>query len=78
MVHILGDSDKSPKKARIARRCNLKASQFNLYRDYLVENEFLKALRREDGVEIFETTAKGREFLRKYRKIKSVLEKNMI
>jgi len=75
MACILENSNESSRKTRLIYRCNLSLSQFNLYKDCLVETGLLKVSRREDGVEIFETTEKGKEFLRDYRKIKNILDK---
>ena len=75
MACILENSNESSRKTRIIYRCNLSLAQFNLYKDCLVEAGLLKVSTREDGAEIFETTEKGKEFLRDYKRIKSVLDK---
>jgi len=75
MACILESSNESSRKTRLIYRCNLSLAQFNLYKDYLVEAGLLKVSTREDGAEIFETTEKGKEFLRDYKRIKSVLDK---
>jgi len=75
MACILENSNDSSRKTRLIYRCNLSLAQFNLYKDCLVEAGLLKVSKREDGVEIFETTEKGKEFLRDYKKIKSILDK---
>ena len=71
---ILEDYNESSGR-RGVYRCNLSLSQLNLYEDYLVEAGFLKVSRRENGVKVFETTQKGKEFLRDYRKIRASLDK---
>ena len=75
MACILENSNESSRKTRLIYRCNLSLAQFNLYKDCLVEAGLLKVSTREDGAEIFETTEKGKEFLRDYKRIKSVLDK---
>jgi len=74
MACILENSNDKSRKTRLIYRCNLSLSQFNLYKDCLVETGLLDAARRGDGVEIFGTTDKGKEFLGDYRKIKSVMD----
>ncbi len=75
MACILENSNESSRKTRLVYRCNLSLSQFNLYRNCLFESGLLKVSRRQDGVEIFETNEKGKEFLRDYKKLKSALDK---
>jgi len=74
MACILENATGGSRKTRLIYRCNLSLTQFNLYEDCLVEARLLTASTREDGVEIFQTTEKGREFLRDYKKIKRMLE----
>jgi len=71
---ILKNSNKGSKDARLRYKCNLNLSTFNLYKDFLIETGFLK-VSGEDGLEIFKTTDKGKQFLNDYRKIKSILDK---
>lgn len=73
MACILENSNESSRKTRLIYRCNLSLLQFNLYKNCLAEIGLLKASKREDGVEIFETTEKGKEFLKAYGKIKTCL-----
>lgn len=74
MACILENSNDKSRKTRLIYRCNLSLSQFNVYKDCLVETGLLEVSRREDGVEIFGTTEKGKEFLSDYGKIKSVMD----
>jgi len=74
MSCILENSNKSSRKTRLIYGCNLSSSNFNLYKEFLVEAGLLKVSRREDGVEIFETTEKGKEFSKDYRKIQTYLK----
>ena len=73
MACILGNSNKSSRKTRLVYSCNLSLSQFNLYKDFLVEAGLLKVSKLENGKEIFETTMKGKEFLKDYAQIKGIL-----
>lgn len=70
---ILKNSTESSKMTRLKYKCNFNLSQFNLYKEFLVGAGLLKVSRREEEVEIFETTEKGKQFLNDYRKIKSIL-----
>jgi len=74
MACILENSNESSRKTRLIYKCNLSLSQFNLYRDYLLEAGFLKASKGKNGKEIFETTEKGEEFLMGYGKISRILQ----
>ena len=74
MACILENSRESSRKTRLIYKCNLSLSVFNLYKEFLAETGLLKVSRREDGVEIFETTEKGEEFLKDYQEIKRLLE----
>jgi len=74
MACILENSNASSRKTRLIYKCNLSLSQFNFYRGYLLKAGFLKASKRKDGAEIFETTEKGEEFLKGYRKISRILQ----
>jgi predicted transcriptional regulator len=74
MACVLENSNSSSRKTRLIYRCNLSLSQFNMYADCLIEAELLEKHERE-GIEIFETTKKGKDFLRDYEKIRNVLEK---
>lgn len=75
IVCILENSNNGSRKTRLIYECNLSVSQFNRYRDRLVEAGLLKTLRGEDGKKLLETTDKGREFLIDYGRIKDILNK---
>jgi len=45
-----------------------------MYANCLIEGDLLRKYKR-GGVEIYQTTEKGREFLKDYGKIKKVLDK---
>ncbi|MEM1582450.1 MAG: winged helix-turn-helix domain-containing protein [Candidatus Bathyarchaeia archaeon] len=75
---ILENSNDGARKTRLIYKCNLSFSQFNHYKDCLVDSGLLRVSNNEDGTEVFEVTERGREFLRDYKKIKSVLDKMRI
>ena len=72
---ILKNSIDGSRKTRLISRSNLNVPQFNLYENLLVEAGLLSILTLEDQTETFETTEKGKEFLRDYAEIKGILEK---
>ena len=74
MACILENSNGCSTKTRLIDRCNLNPSNFDLYKNFLVETGLLNVSRRKDGVEIFETSEKCKEFLRDYAQIKSKYE----
>jgi len=72
---ILKNSNSTSRKTRLIYRCNLSLSQFNTYAACLIEGELLTKYAGTNGVEIYETTEKGRRFLRDYERISKVLER---
>jgi len=72
---ILENSNRGARKTKLIYKCNLSFSQFNLYKNCLVKAGLINVLTQNDGTEIFETTEKGKEFLKDYRRIKDVLDK---
>ncbi len=72
MACILKCANSISGKTRILYRCNLSYQQLNLYLEYLAENDFLH-VRKQKGKRFFETTERGKEFLRDYLKIKEIL-----
>ena len=75
---ILKHSCPRSRKTRIIYGCNLSFSQFNQYKDYLIETGFLKVSKLGDGTEIYQITDKGKEFLKDYEKIKNMLESRLV
>ena len=75
MACILRNSNAASRKTRLIYRCNLSLSQFNKYADCLTEGGLLRRSRGENGAEIYHTTEKGKEFLRDYERIRSILDK---
>lgn len=72
---ILRNSNETSRKTRLIYKCNLSLSQFNMYAGCLIEGGLLKKDTRKNGAEIYETTAKGKTFLKDYGRIKRVLDK---
>ncbi len=75
MAHILENCYENTTKMRLMHKCNLDFSQLNLFGGCLVEAGFLRGSRRNGGIETFETTDKGKEFLRDYESIKRILDR---
>jgi predicted transcriptional regulator len=75
---ILRNSNNGSRKTRLIYRCNLSLSQFNMYTNCIIEGGLLEDIITEEGVEIYHTTEKGREFLNDYDSIKKVLDKMRI
>lgn len=72
---ILRNSNDTSRKTRLIYKCNLSLSQFNMYADCLIEGGLLERYATEGGAEIYETSARGKSFLKDYRRIKKVLDK---
>lgn len=74
MARILESSNENIGRASLLYCCNLSSSQFDLYKEFLVETGLLN-VSREHGVENFRATEKGNNFLRDYAKIKGLMDK---
>jgi len=74
MACILRNSNVSSRKTRVIYRCNLSLSQFKKYVDCLIEGGLLKKRVEENGVEVYSTTEKGREFLKDYERVRKILD----
>lgn len=72
---ILRNSNDTSRKTRLIYKCNLSLSQFNMYADCLIEGGLLERYATEGGAEIYETSARGKSFLKDYGRIKKVLDK---
>ena len=68
IADILDASRGGAKRTYLMNQCNLSFSQLKLYSHFLVEQGFLRVMVRNDGSknQAFEVTEKGREFLRAY------------
>jgi len=69
---ILKSSNKRLNRMMLMHVCQLTLSQLESYEDFLVKAGLFMASRTEDGAELYETTKKGREFLRDYDRVESV------
>ncbi|MDH5794610.1 MAG: hypothetical protein OEZ24_00740 [Candidatus Bathyarchaeota archaeon] len=72
---ILRNSNDTSRKTRLIYKCNLSLSQFNMYAGCLIEGGLLKTYTTGNGAEIYETTVRGKTFLKDYGRIKRVLDK---
>jgi len=71
---ILEHSNRTSRKTRLIYRCNLSLSQFKMYETCLIDAGLLTKTRSKNNIEIYETTEKGKRFLKDYEKIKETLE----
>lgn len=69
---ILEKSNQRANETRLLHMCDLSPSQLNPYRKFLVESGLLEVSGQEQDVDIFETTEKGRDFLRDYARVKAL------
>lgn len=63
---MLENSNECSGKTGLIHVCNLSLPVFNMYKDYVVKAGLIEISGIEDGEEIFQTTERGREFLRDY------------
>ena len=73
ITRMLEKSDRRASETQLLHMCDLSLPQFKLYREFLVQTELLRASGQEEGLDIFETTDKGRGFLRDYARVKVLL-----
>jgi predicted transcriptional regulator len=68
IADILDASRGGAKRTYLMNQCNLSFRQLNSYSHFLVDQGFLRVMVRNDGSknQSFEVTEKGREFLRAY------------
>jgi len=74
---LLAANDGGARKTHIMYKCNLSFKQLHSYLRFLVEMELLKAIKEplgtvENSVR-FETTRKGREFIKAYKNLNVLL-----
>jgi len=58
-------------KTWVMFKCNLSYELLQNYIGFLISNDFLRVLKTEDNKEYYQTTEKGKNLLREYKKIKS-------
>ena len=74
MTSILGEARKGSRKTRIMYRCNLSHRQLKVYLKFLLDMKLLMSVCEEDSKTTFyQTTAKGRNFLDAYGKLKELM-----
>jgi predicted transcriptional regulator len=76
IADILGASRGGVKKTYLMYQCNLSFRQLESYSCFLLKQGFLRLVAREDGSRSgsFEVTDKGRDFLRAYEGLKSLMQ----
>ena len=75
MASILNEAHEGARKTRIMYRCNLSHRQLQVYLKLLSRMGFLESASEKEGSELdlFKTTAKGREFLETYRTLRALM-----
>lgn len=77
MANILREANGGAKKTHIMYKCNLSFKQLHAYLGFLVELQLLKSVKvtSETGGDstLFETTSKGKAFIRAYRNMRALL-----
>jgi len=73
---ILSIAKKGAGKTQIMYRANLSFKQLQKYMDFLMKKDLLNTHNSKRGMR-YETTERGYEFLRDYKKIKQVLSEPM-
>ena len=61
----------NPSSSMTAYKCEISSSQFDLFKDCLVDAGFLKVIKTQEE-ELFETTMKGKKFLNDYLRVKNL------
>ncbi len=72
MAEIIEATKESQLKTRIMYSANLSFSQVNEYLSFLTERGFLR-VRVENGKKLYETTAKGNQYIENYREMSNLL-----
>jgi len=77
IANILQAAEGGAKKTHIMYQCNLSFRQLHAYLDFLVDMGFLKSIAvkaegRGDSP-LFDTTSKGKAFIRAYRNLRALL-----
>lgn len=77
IASILSAADERSRKTHIMYRCNLSFKQLHAYLSFLEDRQLLKSVRisseGNNNSVVYETTGKGRAFLRAYSSIRSLL-----
>jgi len=72
MAEIMEATKECQLKTRIMYSANLSFSQVNEYLSFLTEKGFLR-VRVENGKKLYETTAKGNQYVENYREMSNLL-----
>jgi predicted transcriptional regulator len=73
MAEIIEAAKESQLKTRIMYSINLSFSQVKEYLSFLTEKGFLR-VRVENGKKLYETTAKGNQYIENYREMSNLLK----
>ena len=73
MAEIIEATKESQLKTRIMYNANLSFSQVNEYLSFLTENGFLR-VHVEKGKKLYEATAKGNQYIEKYKEMSNLLK----
>ena len=80
IANILLAANEGAKKTHIMYKCNLSFKQLHAYLKFLVEIGLLKSISEKTGTDenivLYETTKKGRAFLRTYEDLRVLLVTN--
>ena len=71
---ILSNAENGSRKTRLIYQCNLSVSQFNKYATSLLDGALLETQVSGNRIVTYYTTLKGKDFLKDYQKIRTVLE----
>lgn len=75
IANILYVSDGGAKKTHVMYKCNLSFRQLHAYLDLLIDRRLLRKVEKGENrrQELYETTSKGKAFLKAYKNIKALL-----
>ena len=75
IANILYVSDGGAKKTHVMYKCNLSFRQLHTYLDLLIDRRLLRKVEKGENSrqELYETTSKGKAFLKGYKNIKALL-----
>lgn len=73
MAEVIEATKESQLKTRIMYNANLSFSQVNEYLSFLTENGFIIA-HVENGKKLYEATAKGNQYIEKYKEMSNLLK----
>ena len=77
MAEILTTAKDGKIKTHIMYKCNLSFKQLHVYLDYLIERKLLESVPAKTGEKsnstMYETTGKGRAFIRAYHSMRVIL-----